>query len=229
MKDLTQALSEQYRPKAVIVAYESSSRHSYYLESRRVDGSGNLAEGKPVSRKLIDGMVRTFSTTFAETPHGVLPSSMLYVDDRPGHKTFIWYNPPQKRSMTFVKSLSLKDGVYNVPGIVYVVRGDSLYVYAFKGKRPSERRKLSRYPMFNVYGDCRVCLGSARVQKPRNYTWEALTKYWETMFWGSTNSHLIGPNPVSGNLVLALKESLDKPFDTKWLLKGHVSLKELMK
>ena len=211
MKDLTQALSEQYRPKAVIVAYESSSRHSYYLESRMVDGSGNLAEGKPVSRKLIDGMVRTFSTTFAETPHGVLPSSMLYVDDRPGHKTFIWYNPPQKRSMTFVKSLSLKDGVYNVPGIVYVVRGDSLYVYAFKGKRPSERRKLSRYPMFNVYGDCRVCLGSARVQKPRNYTWEALTKYWETMFGGARTPILSARTPFRAIWCSPSRKALTSP------------------
>lgn len=228
MKEFTDTLEDSFRPKAVIVAYESS-HHKYYLESRGVDKRGMLAEGHPVSRKFIDGMVKTFSATFAETPHGAMPSAMLYVDDRPGYKTFIWYNKPQKRSMTFVKDLSLDDGIYNVPGIVYCVRGDKLSVYAFKGNSPLGKKKLSRYPMFNVYNDCSVCLGNARTSKPRNYTWEALMRYWETLFWGSTNSHLIGANPVKGNLVLALKESQDKPFDAKLLLPGRITLKELMK
>lgn len=229
MKEFTDALNDTYQPKAVIVAYETRGG-KYYLESRKVDEKGNLCEGKPVSRKLIDGMVKTFSTTFADTPHGAMPSTLLYVDDRPGHKVYVWYNPPQERAMTFVKSLSIKDGTYNVPGIVYVVRGQALYVYAFAGKKPSEKRPLVKYPMFNVYDDCRVCLGSARATKPSNYTWSALMKYWETLFWGSTNSHLIGSNPVKGNLVLALKESQDQPFDSKkWLPKGHIKLKDLMK
>ncbi|MBQ7750309.1 MAG: PRTRC system protein B [Bacteroidales bacterium] len=228
MKDLTQALKETYTPKAVIVAYSSPSNR-YYLESRPVNGNGAFGEAKPVSKRLIDGMVKTFSTSFAETPHGAMPSSMLYVDDRPGHKTFIWWNPPQKRNMSFVDGLSIEDGDYYVPGIVYVVRDRTLSVYAFKGSRPSAKRKLSRYPMFNVYDDCHVCLGNAKATKARDYTWSALTRYWETLFWGSTNSHLLGANPVKGNLVLALKESREKPFDTKQLLKGRYMLKDLMR
>ena len=228
MRSLTDELNLKWHPKAVIVAYQSIGygRTSYFLESRKIDNNGMLGEGKPVSKKFITSIVKTFSATFEETPHGAMPSNMLLVDDRPGHKHYIWYNKPQKRMMTFAKSIGISDGVYASPGIVYEVKGESLFVYAFKGSRPKKR--LYKYPSFNLYGDNRVCLGNAKVPMPRDLTWNSLMKRWEMMYWNSTNSHLIGDSPIKGNLVLALKDSTEE-FDTSLLLPVNVSLDDLMK
>lgn len=230
MKNLTDDLKTKWHPEAVIVAYKSSGYGSarYFLESRKVDREGNLGEGKPVSKKFVDSIVKTFSASFSSTPHGVIPSTMLYIDDRPGHCHYLWYNKPAKRNMTFVKGLSIEDGEYAVPGILYEVRDTSLFVYAFKGSKPSTRRKLYRYPSFNLYDDQRVCLGNAKVEKPTDATWHSLVRYWETMYWGSTNSHLIGGSPVKGNLGLAIKNSKES-FDTSILTPVKVTLKDLMK
>lgn len=228
MRCLSDDLTTTYVPEALIVAYKSrgSGKRNYFLESRKIDNKGCVGEGKPVSKKFITSIVKTFSATFEETPHGAMPSNMLFVDDRPGHKHYIWYNKPQKRMMTFAKSIGIDDGMYAAPGIIYDVNGDSLSVYAFKGSSP--KNKLYKYPSFNLYSNNRVCLGNAQVSMSRNLTWSSLMKRWEMMYWNSTNSHLIGGSPIKGNLVLALKDSTEG-FDTSLLLPVNVTLDDLMK
>ena len=85
-------------------------------------------------------------------------------------------------------------------------------------------------PLFNVTGSS-VCLGSARIEKPRELTYANLLEYWEKKFWLTEFSHLGGyGNPTKSNLVLVTKAARDRPFDLKELkpLK-NMKLKDILK
>ena len=72
-------------------------------------------------------------------------------------------------------------------------------------------------PLFNVTGSS-VCLGSARIEKPRELTYANLLGYWERKFWLTEFFHLGGHGkPTQSNLVLVTKAARDKPFDLKEL------------
>ena len=55
-----------------------------------------------------------------------------------------------------------------------------------------------------------VCLGNAKVEKPVDNSFTTIIDYWEKMFWGSDFSHILGPNPVKGNLAIITKKSKRK-------------------
>ena len=59
-----------------------------------------------------------------------------------------------------------------------------------------------------VYVDGKVCLGSAKVDKPYELTFESVMRYWEKMFWASEFAHLLGGNPVKGNLSTITKNCI---------------------
>ena len=119
--------------------------------------------------------------------------------------------------MYFVGGLGIENAEYHLPGIIYEARGTRLDVYAYKEDRPGMETALYAAPLFNVTGSS-VCLGSAKIEKPRELTYANLLEYWERKFWLTEFSHLGGHgNPTKSNLVLVTKAARDKPFDLKEL------------
>jgi PRTRC genetic system protein B len=219
-----------YRPTAMLVVYQNDNNDNY-LEAREIFKDGTPGAGKPVTYGMMDNLLKEFSPTHRSIPHGPMPSNMLYADNRESRRRYVWWSPPARREMTFVPELALKDGLYTMPGVVYVADNDTLSVYAFHGRKPNPRHRLLRGPFFNYYEDCRMCLGSARCTLPEDLTWENLLKAWENLFWNSRNSHTIGSAPsVKGNLTTILKEMKDADsFDTSLLIQTNIKLQDLCK
>ena len=155
---------------------------------------------------------------------------MLWCDSRKGSEKYVWYNPPRKRMMFFKESLKVENAEYNLPGIIYETNGNSLNVYACKGKVLTDETELYAAPFFNVTG-ASVCLGSAKIEKPKDLTYENLLEYWEKKFWLTEFSHLGGSgNPTKSNLVLVTKAAKDKPFDLEELKPlRNLKLKDILK
>jgi PRTRC genetic system protein B len=154
---------------------------------------------------------------------------MLHADPRLGSERFVWWDPPGKRELFFLEGLGLDDTVYNMPGTVFLVTGKTLTVYAFKGARPSGKTPLLRGPFFNYYEDCRICVGSAKVDWPRDITWQTIIDHWEKVFWNSVNAHMISnPMKEGHNLVLSLKEAVNKPYDTGALRPAGLTLASII-
>ena len=131
--------------------------------------------------------------------------------------------------MYFSKVLSIDDAEYNIPGVIYVAEGDKLSVYSYKGRKPTPETELCLAPFFNVTG-ASVCLGSAKIEKPSNPTFDQTLEYWERRFWLTEFSHLGGGmNPTKRNLVLVTKETRDKDFPLSELKKTDKKLKDLLK
>ena len=132
--------------------------------------------------------------------------------------------------MFFKEALKIEDAEYHLPGIIYAAGESRLDVYAYKDREPAGETKLYAAPFFNVTG-ASVCLGSAKIEKPKDLTYENMLEYWERKFWLTEFSHLgaLG-NPTRSNLVLVTKAAKDRPFNLEELKPlDKLKLKDILK
>ena len=227
---LTKEINDILHPSVALIAYASREGQSFFVEARKIDEKGKMGEGMPVTVELMNELVRGYSEYHGNTPYGRIPSNMLWCDSRKGSEKYIWYNPPRKRMMFFKESLKIENAEYNLPGIIYETQRNWLNIYAYKDKEPTENTELYAAPFFNVTG-ANVCLGSAKIERPKDLTYENLLEYWEKKFWLTEFSHLgNGGNPTKSNLVLVTKAAKDKPFDLEELKPlRNLKLKDILK
>lgn len=230
-RNITEEIGREYRPSVVMTVYETSSGYGgdrrYYLETRKIRSDGRLGAAKPVSRRFIRGIAESFKDEGEQRPHGRIPGNLLVADARLGCERYVWWDPPCRRMLYFSAELGLEDREYWMPGVVFAVSGQTLYAYAFKGKRLRPETPLLYGPFFNYYESRMVCLGNARAEMPSDVTWQSVIDHWETLFWKSTNMHLMC-NPTEGNLTVALKAAINAPYDCSTLRKTGMKLKELL-
>ena len=224
--ELTRKLRTLLHPRAALIAYarEDNSHYvydnSYFIEVRDIDESGIMGEGRPVTAEFMNELVRGYSERHSATPYGRIPSNLLWCDPRKGSEKYIWYNSPRKRMMFFKEALKIENAEYHLPGIIYEAGESHLNVYACKDREPTE----------NVT-QASVCLGSARIEKPKDLTYAKLLEYWERKFWLTEFSHLgAHGNPTKSNLVLVTKAAKDRPFDLEELRPlNNLKLKDILK
>lgn len=234
--ELTRKLRTLLNPQAALIVYaeENKSYHTddngYFIEVRDIDENGTMGEGRPVTVEFMNELVRGYSESHSVTPYGRIPSNLLWFDPRKGSEKYIWYNPPQKRMMFFHEVLKIESAEYNLPGVIYEAGENRLNIYAYMGKEPKEDSKLYTAPFFNVTG-ASVCLGSAKIDRPKDLTYTNLLDYLEKKFWLTEFSHLGGyGNPTKSNLVLVTKAAKDKPFDLDELKPlNKLTLKDILK
>lgn len=232
MNELTERIQQVMTPKAALIAYECKggcySRERSFLEMRPINKEGRMGAGVPVTYEFMNTLMESYTGEMSGIPHGRMPSNMLWCDSRRGQEKYIWYNPPQKRQMYFREDLGISDGIFNVPGIIYIVFRDSLDIFSYKGKCPKEKTELYLAPFFNVTGSS-VCLGSSTLEKPQEVDFKELQVYWEKRFWLSEFSHLGGSrNPTRGNLVSVTENARNHPFDYDELESTGKHLKDIL-
>ena len=207
--ELTRKLRTLLHPRAALIAYaEGNDCHNlynnhYFVEVRDIDESGMMGEGRPVTVEFMTELVRGYSEKHSTTPYGKIPSNLLWCDPRKGSEKYIWYTPPRKRMMFFKEALKIENA-------------DNTELYAA--------------PFFNVTG-ASVCLGSAKIEKPKDLTYAKLLEYWERKFWLTEFSHLGGNgNPTKSNLVLVTKAAKDRDFNLEELKPlNNLKLKDILK
>ena len=229
MNKLTKEITRSMHPVAALIAYCSEdeySRKEHYIEFRNIRDNGMMGAGKSVSLKFIQSLAESFAVKSTSVPHGEIPKVMLYADMR--EEKYVWYRPPCRKYMYFKKDLNIPNGDYFIPGLVWMVRREHLYLFAYKSKSLSSNKQLCAAPFFNVNpGNGSVCLGNAKLAKPEILSFENFVKYWENLFFLSEFSHLSGGNPTRNNLVLVVKNST-KVFDNEELIPvKKLKLKEL--
>ncbi|WP_273390679.1 PRTRC system protein B [Barnesiella viscericola] len=212
---ITRNLTALLYPMAALIAYKNTewNRDSFFLELRTIDESGNFCEEQPVSFEFMNELLKGYSESHSTTPYGPLPDNLLFSDCRKGSERYVWYNPPCRRMMFFKESLGIESAEYNIPGVVYDAGGHGMRIYAYIDKKITPETPLYAAPFFNVTG-ANVCLGNAKIDKPKTLTYSRLLEYWEKKFWLTEFSHLGGgSNPTKSNLVLVTKAAMNKPFN----------------
>ena len=153
MNELTKQLQEIMVPKAALIAYEYQEGHyasgSHYLELRPINKKGRMEAGIPVTYEFMDSLVESYSDGNRRIPHGWLPPNMLWCDTRRGHESYVWYNPPGKRRMFFKNDLNIGDGMFHVPGVIYIIKNERMDIFAYKGKNRTGGHR-SIWPLFST-------------------------------------------------------------------------------
>lgn len=228
MGKLSEILNSKLEATDALIFYKSTVKGAY-VEHRAIK-DGQMRAGKPLKTGVLVKMMKAVekfahdSSTMVSL-YGEIPPNLLYASTNIDSYKLVWYRKPEKRMMYFAESLEIPNGEIKVPGLVYSTDGRGLRVFAYKGGKP--RSLLYYAPFFNVSEH--VCLGNAKMKKPVKPTYEAWMRYWEDMFWKSEFVHILGANPVNGNLALITKECIEqgKPFPLSVLKRTKITLKRL--
>ena len=233
MGNLKNVLSNELIATCALVFYKNSVLKGAYVERREIK-NGVMGAGKPLNVETLASLLKTVEkfakdSTSMVSLHGEIPENLLYASTNIDTYKLVWYRKPEKRMLYFSDKLSIPNGEMEVPGLIYVANGSSLDMYAFKGTKPTSKSVLYNAPFFNVDGY--VCLGNGKMQKPKIQSYNNWMKYWEDMFWKTEFSHILGENPIKGNLALITKDCIrhHKPFPTSVLVKTDKKLQSLYK
>lgn len=210
-----------YQPKAALIVFQKANDSgSAFIELREIRRDGSMGSAKPVSCQFIQDLLSSFSEEYRSVPHGTIPENLIYCDTRKGRNVYLWYTPPGKRNRFFSEKLGLDNGVYHVPGTLYLAEDDRLSVWCFEGRKPALDKVLLGVPYFNVYSDGKVCMGSAHPDIPDTaaLSYEDILSAWEKAFWNSIDVHTNGSPSTRENLVETIKAYKDKAFDTSALV-----------
>ena len=228
--ELTRKIKTPLNPKAALIAYASENDRNFFLEIREIDDRGNMTEGRPVTLEFMNTLVKGYSERHSTTPYGKIPDNLLYCDPRKGSERYVWYNPPHKRMMFFSPALKIENAEYYLPGVIYEAgrtRNENLCI---QGKCSGPDTVLYAAPFFNVTGSS-VCLGNARIELPKDLTYEKLLQYWERKFWLTEFTHLGGERepdkikPRAGD-----KGGTDRDFNLDELKQlNNMKLKDILK
>ena len=234
MSTLKELMRANIKPTDVLIFYKPDVNlggDGNYVEHRKIK-NGKMEAAHPLTIEDFSKLVATISKYAKKDSgrtalSGVIPSNLLYAASDLTNMRLVWWTPPHKQKLYFTKSAGIPDGDMWVPGLVFCTNGHGLSVYAFKGFKP--RNVLYNAPFYNVNNS--VCLGSAKIRKPKEDTYGAWIEYWENMFWRSEFSHILGGNPINGNLAVITKKCIKEgcPFPAEVLIRSKTTLSCLIK
>ncbi len=103
--------------------------------------------------------------------------------------------------MFFKDSLNIKDGVFHLPGGVYIIENERMTIFAYKGRTPEEDTPLYLALFFNVTRGS--VPGQLHIGKTGKYGLPRASGILGRNASGSANSRTWGgsENPTRGNLV----------------------------
>ncbi|MFH6965309.1 PRTRC system protein B [Flavobacterium plurextorum] len=226
-----------YHPKSALVFYETiGTETDMYVEHFDMDSNGNPINAHPLTVKEANVLAKSLQTDEEKSkaflkPKGILPTNILHIN--PSEKgTVLWYTKAQERQMYFVNGLGIPNGKAQVPPLLWFANKNNLAVFALAtDRRPTERTPLHCAPFFNIYEDGRVCMGTVTIDIKNSASVEEFTRAWESYFFNSYFSHLLGSHsPIKGNCVTVWKDLIgtDTPFPKELLKKNNKTLKNLL-
>lgn len=159
---------------------------------------------------------------------GIIPKNIIYYKS----KNIIWYVNSSKKYLYFSKSLSLKNGYYHLPRLLFAFINNKLSVFALKKGQIEETTKLFNAPFLNVYENGSICMGNVKTNISNFSYIENAIQYLESAFFKSVFTHTNHNAIIEGNIIEYFKELKEKNinFDTdKLILNQTKNIENLLK
>jgi len=236
MKNITESFGTLYPPVKALVWYRKNyTGTENYIEAYDIGNDGCMRNAHPLSAQestllamALDAS-EELKTSYLK-PKGLIPDNVLYIN--PGHNGFvIWQTSAQSKNLYFAEALTIPSGKAALPPLLWKATRDELYIFALDSDlKPNENGELFKAPFFNIYSDGRVCMGTVKIQIDPSCCLEEFITSWEKYFFNSYFSHLIGDNPVKGNIVQLWQSLVDqkKNFPPNVLTKTKRTIKTLL-
>jgi PRTRC genetic system protein B len=238
MNDITNNFGLLYFPMKALVLYKKQYQNynsTYYVESYDMDSKGQPINAHPLTVKESEALAKMLTIKTKKenqflTPNGFLPKNVLYLNSGK-QPCVIWHTAPQEADLLFDKGLNIACGKASVPALVWKADRNNLQVFAIKERTPNGETPLFQAPFFNLSQNGRVCMGNVQVKIPKNCSLENFISLWQTYFFNSYFTHLLGDfPPLKGNIVQLWQGLLksQKKFPNKVLLANRYTLKNLL-
>lgn len=204
---LTEEKTQPFKPVQGIIVY--NREQEYYLETHDielVEKKFHWQEGKPFTKDALKGVAMALGNDSFEPMKikGLLPDNLLYFKQTFFNHTLIWYLPPVKRKLHFTKELKIDAGEIWLPGLIFAVTQDSLYVVAYKGNtKPQIDTPLFKAPFYNIYQYAEVCMGDIKESKKKPVLQDEIQR-WENRFFNSYFSHFLDSKVIKSGINLQL-------------------------
>ena len=232
---MEKVFTEDLVPQQAIIVYRQGTNSEYYLESRRIVQKKlgfQMAEGRPLSKQCIAGIVDTIELTKKKYKYGFydfLPKNLLYYRIENLEPYLIWSVPNGWYDLNFTKDLGIENGQCNLPTLIFCYRKNVLSVFACKKNTPDKDTTLFQAPFHNVNSHGEVCLGNAKIEKNKDLYKLMLNV--EKAFFTSKFSHLqVSGSPINGNLNTYFNKLIKTKakFDNKVLIKSKTQMEDLI-
>jgi PRTRC genetic system protein B len=180
-----------FKPYIGLIVFSDQGKQQHYLQVHEIT-NGSWGEGKPFSKESLAELATSIRKEQAESLklRGLLPDSMLFY--QPGLSSrFMWYLEPQQYHITFISSVGIPTGNYQMPGLILAVSGKSMYIWAYKGTgKPKADTEIFHAPFYNVYESGNVCMGTVSESRKKFFLDEELDR-WQRRFFGGrfTEAH----------------------------------------
>ena len=188
-----------------------------------------MMEGKPMDEETLAELSNSIKTREIDKIFckGFFPKNILYFGEDNFKPFIIWHLPKAKRNLSFKKSLEIKNGMYNLPALVFKLKNDTLSVFAIKDDNLKDDTILYKAPFHNVYEDGRICMGNAIIKK--NNELNVIVKNYEDAFFMSEFSHYMNQgSPIKKNLNIYFEKLKTNEFDNSLLINHKLKLKDLL-
>jgi len=203
---MEEVFQEDFKPIQAVLVFEQNYKYKseYYLESRRIELTNKgyqMKEGTPLSKKTLSKIMDNIETSSLDkiVCNSIFPKNLLYYQIKNLEPHIIWYVESRPQHLLFSKSLNIKDGIVNLPTLVFKLEEKELSVFAVKTNAPNGNTQLYKAPFHNVYDGGNICMGNAKAKKSNEIV-EIMENY-QNAFFNSKFSHLHGSgSPIYGNL-----------------------------
>ncbi len=239
MKEITGTFGNLYQPvKALLFLQRTGNgvQSDFYIESYDMDVAGCPINGHPLSVQESHRLAKALQINEKKTqgflnPKGLMAANILTINSSSSGFA-VWYTPPQQIKLLFTENLGIPSAMAHIPAMVWKAGKNSIQVFAITETAYTENTALCHAPYFNVYADGRVCMGNVKIGIPKNCGLEQFMELWQTYFFNSYFSHLIGGHqPVKGNIVQLWQHLTEtgEAFPNEVLIPNKFTIKNLLK
>lgn len=185
----------------LIYGNDKAISHATLHKVEIVENRPRIKHGAPVSKKALHSYIEALAK--------LDPQSTEFLDEHilcRGAGILLWWRKPQKTRLWFrssalneelgksdqaKKALSVE---VNMPGMVFLVHKENLYVMFVKGDaRPTRTSELFKTSLMNVWDTTQVCTGNVRLPEK---ALASATQDWEDVLFASHFTHFNGGKEV---------------------------------
>jgi len=226
--------NSRFELKNLIAIYErwGSSGKEFYLETHPFQ-DGSLGAAAPLAQDHITELLNSMQKQENKQLSGMIPRNLLYMDMT--KRVFVWYQPADSYFLRLSNKIG-KDGMVNMPSLIYMTSGRTLKVFATTSKMVSLKSKVYYAPLLNLNEDSAVCQGTARAWiNKQTFLADTFQEYmvsFEQGFWGSEFNFGLGENhnvnyPRGASALLKRLVKTKCKFNTDWLMPLKVDNEEI--
>jgi PRTRC genetic system protein B len=167
--------------KAILLYEGANISYASVHEVKRLESKAVIGAGQPLGLTELENTLSSLGKSFKE---GFVSESLIY--SSAGMK--LWWRKPGKAPI-FIKEKDKEEQslIAEHPGLVFGLRGRTLYVFAVKGsERPNKDTELYFSPYFNVNEFGSVCTGNTKMPDAED---SSMFTEWEDSFFGSYFTH----------------------------------------